>query len=208
MNTLPLNSNTAAFSEEQLRAGTYSLLAGMLAYPLPDDLLVRLQGIEEAPGRDDAQNFDALARAWIALKQAAAETDMGAVDDEYHALFIGVGRGELLPYASWYLTGFLMEKPLGDLRDDLALLGYERQHDVHEPEDHAAALCEVMAMLIMDSDVPTGMQRRFFAAHLASWMETFFLDLEKARNAVFYRAVGRLGYEFFRLEKRYLSMLV
>jgi len=203
-----LNSNTAAFSEEQLRAGTYALLAGMLAYPLPDDLLVRLSGIEEAPERDNTQNFDALAKAWIGLKQAAAKTDMGVIDDEYHALFIGMGRGELVPYASWYLTGFLMEKPLGDLRADLALLGYERQRDVREPEDHVAALCEVMAMLVMDNDIPTGMQRKFFAAHLGSWMETFFLDVEKAHNATFYQAVGRLGCEFIRLEKRYLSMLV
>jgi TorA maturation chaperone TorD len=113
-----------------------------------------------------------------------------------------------VPYGSWYLTGFLMEKPLGDLRRDLAELGYERQENVHEPEDHVAALCEVMALLISDDGLPFGSQRRFFETHVSSWIETFFNDLEQAKAADFYRAVGRLGGAFIRLEKQYLSMPV
>lgn len=189
--------------EEQLRAGTYTLLARLLAAVPDADLLARLRTIQAAgePG-------DTLAAAWLQLEQAAAQARGEALDDEYHALFIGLGRGELIPYGSWYLTGFLMEKPLGRLRRDLAALGYERQEGVHEPEDHAAALCEVMALLIADPEVTPETQQQFFATHLGTWLERFFEDLEKAPSARFYRAVGRLGGEFIKLEKRYLAMPV
>jgi TorA maturation chaperone TorD len=149
--------------------------------------------------------------AWSALKAAAGKASMdgaAAVDEEYQELFIGLGRGELAPYGSWYITGFLMEKPLGKLRQDLAALGYERPPGVHEPEDHVAALCEVMAMLITDDTVPFAVQRTFFETHLGSWMERFFSDLENARSACFYRSVGCLGQAFIGLEKHYFAMLV
>ena len=192
-------------TEEQLRSGTYSLLAALLRSPPDEALINRLQGIVVD---QQAETMDAMAKAWTGLKQAAQQADLAALDDEYHTLFIGLGRGELVPYGSWYLTGFLMEKPLGDLRRDLAQIGYERQENVREPEDHVAALCEVMALLITDNDVPLGRQRKFFADHIAEWIETFFMDLEKAHAAQFYKAVGPVGYEFIRLEKQYLSMLV
>jgi TorA maturation chaperone TorD len=101
-----------------------------------------------------------------------------------------------------------MEKPLGVLRQDLAVLGFERQEGVHEPEDHIAALCEVMAMLASGDDAPFGVQKRFYERHLAPWAQRFFADLESADAAVFYKAVGRLGNEFFKLEQRYFEMEV
>lgn len=188
--------------EEQLRAGGYSLLARLLAAPPDAETLACLCAIEtgETPPQD------AMASAWRTLKQAAEHAVQGTLEDEYQALFIGLGRGELVPYGSWYRTGFLMEKPLGNLRRDLAALGFERQAGVHEPEDHAAALCQVMALLILESDMDT--QRWFFAAHLEPWLEKFFEDLEKAPSARFYRAVGCLGNAFIDLEKRYLAMPV
>ena len=198
----PVEANP--LSEEQLRAGTYALLAGLLRYPLPADILSRLLTIEAADDNSD----DAIANAWSGLKKAAENTEFAKVDDEYHDLFLGVGRGELVPHGSWYLTGFMMEKPLGELRDDLAAFGYARQDDVSEPEDHVAALCEVMSMVIMDDEIPLGLQRRFFDNHVGSWMETFFTDLTTASSADFYRAVGQLGSAFIKLEKRYLSMMV
>ena len=98
-----------------------------------------------------------------------------------------------------------MEKPLGDLRDDLDRLGFEREVEVHEPEDHVAALCEVMAMLIQDgSSIDT--QRGFFATHINSWFQQFFTEMSAASNAVFYKAVSRFGAAFLEIEKRYLSV--
>lgn len=189
-------------TEDLLRAGSYSLLAALLRAVPDGELLARLTGIEPR----DASAGDELAGAWQVLRRAALQVDPMALDDEYHELFIGLGRGQVVPYGSWYQTGFLMEKPLGELRRDLSALGYVRDAGVREPEDHAAALCEVMAMLISDDAAPFGVQRRFFETHVGPWFETFCRDLEQAPAARFYRAVGRLGAAFMRLEKRYLTM--
>ena len=194
----------AAVAEADIRSGTYSLLANLLGAPPERTVLQCLHRIEAA----GVPVQDKMALAWARLKEAAEQTDRDAASDEYHQLFVGLGRGELVPYGSWYLTGFLLEKPLGDLRGDLALLGYERGADVRESEDHAAALCEIMALLITDDAVPIDVQRTFFETHLGSWMDKFFADLEAARNARFYKAVGGLGRTFIALEKQYLAMLV
>ena len=198
-------SESESFSEDQLRAGTYALLAALLRAPPEADLLQRLQAIA-TPAQDE--HSDAMTTAWLQLRQAAETADLAALNDDYHALFIGLGRGELVPYGSWYLTGFLMEKPLGNLRRDLAAFGYERQAGVHEPEDHAGALCETMSLLIGDSDIPFGVQKQFFNDHLGSWLERFFSDLQSARKSGLYHAVGRFGEAFIGLEKQYLAMLV
>lgn len=190
-------------SEAVLRAGAYALLARLLAAPPNAEMLAHLRDIQNNP-----ELKDPMAMAWLALKQAAQDTHPESVDDEFHTLFIGVGRGELVPYGSWYKSGYLMEKPLGDLRRDLAALGYEREQQVREPEDHAAALCEVMALLIQDESVSWQRQQKFFETHVGSWMGNFFKDLEKTENAFFYKAVGRLGETFMKLEKTYLAMLV
>jgi TorA maturation chaperone TorD len=190
-------------SPEQLRAGVYTLLAHLLAGAPDAALLARLRAIAATGAPNDA-----LAMAWVGLKQAAEQAQAEALAAEYHNLFIGLGRGELVPYGSWYQTGFLMEQPLGELRRELAALGYERGDNTCEPEDHAAALCELMALLIMDKVVPLETQQRFFITHVGSWLEAFFKDLEAAQGARFYRAVGRLGYTFMQLEQYYLTMLV
>jgi len=193
-----------AGAEHTLRAHTYSLLGALLAGAPARSLLELLRAIERAPG--DAVDAE-FTESWQVLAMAAERADPAMLDDEYHALFIGLGRGEVMPYASWYLTGFLLDRPLALLRADLAELGIERQADVKEPEDHAAALCETMAMLC-DSDAGLDTERRFFEAHLAPWMSGFFDDLQAAPSAVFYRAVGRFGAKFMRFESRYLSMMV
>lgn len=98
-----------------------------------------------------------------------------------------------------------MEKPLSDLRDDLAKLGYERSESVVEPEDHAAALCEVISLMITEgSDL--SVQNNFFQSHMVNWMGSFFADLSKAKSAVFYKAVGRFGAAFIAFENEYFSM--
>lgn len=186
--------------EQTYRAGAYNLLANLLRATPEPSVLTQLSQLA-AINREQ----DELALAMCMLGLAARDSTLDQLDDEYHALFIGLGRGELVPYGSWYLTGFLQEKPLALLRADLARLGFERQDATHEPEDHIAALCEVMAMLIND-DTALDIQSRFFESHLGPWQSRFFTDLSQAKHAVFYRAVGRFGYAFMELEQSYLNM--
>jgi TorA maturation chaperone TorD len=191
--------------EDQLaRAGAYSLLGALLAAPPAESLVTLLKQITPAElgGGDD------LASAWEVLRLAGERANVAALDDEYHDLFVGVGRGELVPYGSWYMTGFLMDQPLAVLRRDLAELGFERQADIKEPEDHVAALLETMGLMIGDGDTSLEVQRRFFQSHMGPWMKTFFLDLQKASAARFYRAVGQFGEQFIEFERKYLTMLV
>jgi TorA maturation chaperone TorD len=116
-------------------------------------------------------------------------------------LFIGVGRGDLLPYCSYYLSGFLHERPLARLRQDLNELGVERAEGIAEPEDHAAILCEVMSGLINRKfPAPENADRELFDKHMRAWLGRFFSDLEQAEAADFYRRVGRLGRSFVEIE--------
>jgi TorA maturation chaperone TorD len=193
---------TVALPDEQLRrAGVYSVLAALLR-DAPNEAVLGFVGELEV---DAANNGNELLLSLNMLSLAARHSSSQALLDEYHALFIGLGRGELVPYGSWYQTGFLMEKPLGLLRADLAELGFARSDDVHEPEDHVAALFEVMAMLIHEgTDIDR--QQRFFQAHIGNWAERFFDDLGNASSAVFYRSVARFGQAFLAMENRYLSL--
>jgi TorA maturation chaperone TorD len=139
------------------------------------------------------------------LKAAARRGDADAVAHEYANLFIGLGRGEVVPYASWYLEKLLLSAPLARLRNDLSALNIYRREGVSEPEDHAGALCESMVLVIEKPHLSVRQQAQFFHSHLAPWMIRFFRDLQQARSAVFYRAVGRLGEEFMRLEQDVLQ---
>jgi TorA maturation chaperone TorD len=188
--------------EERARADAYGLLAALLARAPDPTLLAALRGLQPASDAGPAP----LDAAWAAVREAAAAGNPTQIEREYYPLFIGLGRGELVPYGSWYLTGFLMERPLADLREDLGRLGFERQAGVSEPEDHAAALCEVMRMIILDAGLSCDNQRAFFEAHVAPWMGRFFGDLERAETAGFYRAVGGLGVRFMELERAYFDM--
>ena len=190
--------------DDAVRANTYSLLGALLASPPRQELFDLLSGIDVPASAIG----DGLGTAWHVLKLAAERADVEAIDDEYHDLFIGIGRGELIPYGSWYLTGFVMDKPLAVLRSDLAALGFERQDDVKEPEDHAAALLEMMALVIASPEHEFDTQRRFFERHVATWMRKFFADLQNAGSARFYRAVGQFGDRFMAFEMQYLSIVV
>src|SRR3712207_6703953 len=158
---------------DRLRSHEYSLLALLLGRAPTPDVLAKLVGFQGEP--------TPLGIAHIELAQAAERADPDALQREYFDLFIGVGRGELLPYASYYLTGFLHERPLARVREDLGLLGIERAEDQHEPEDHLAILCEVMAGLAGGRfEGEPGADRRFFERHLRPWAPRFFADLETA----------------------------
>lgn len=181
------------------RAREYALLAALLTRAPDAALLKRLARLEGGQSP--------LAAAHAALAAAAAASDAGTVEREYFDLFIGVGRGELLPYASFYLTGFLHERPLARLRADLEAMGIERAEAQSEPEDHAAILCEVMAGMIDGAFAsPAAEQRRFFDQHLAPWMARFFADLEGAKAAKLYRPVGTIGRLFIDIEMQAFAL--
>jgi len=175
------------------RGQEYALLAALLSSTPPKALLDQIARLS-----DDATP---LGRAHAALAEAASRAVASDVEREYFDLFVGLGRGELLPYASYYLTGFLNERPLSRLRDDLAALGIERVENNFEPEDHAATLCEIMAGLAEGRfDASADAQRAFFEKHMSPWMGRLFSDMETAENARFYRAVGALGRLFIEIE--------
>ena len=175
------------------RAQEYALLAALLARSPDAQLLGRLAGLRGDPSP--------LGMAHAALGEAAARTDVERVGREYFDLFIGLGRGELLPYGSYYLTGFLYERPLARLRGDLKRLGIEQTTGQSEPEDHAAILCEIMAGLAGGTmDAPPGADREVFEKHMAPWIGRFFSDLERAQTADFYACVGALGRTFTEIE--------
>lgn len=187
--------------EDRLRADFYKLLATLLARPPSAELLRRCAALR---GGDDP-----LGKAVAALARIARSIGPAEASREYHALFIGLGRGELLPYASYYLTGFLNEKPLATLRGDMAALGIARAQDVSEPEDHIAALCDMMAGLIggeFQGPVSPSRQRDFFNRHLAPWAEHLFSDLEGAGASVLYAPVGAMGRLFIGIEKTAFRM--
>lgn len=175
------------------RAQEYALLATLLARSPDAHLLQQL-----ARMRGDATP---LGIAHAALGEAAARTDAERVGREFFDLFIGLGRGELLPYGSYYLTGFLYERPLARLRGDLQRLGIERQPDQSEPEDHAAILCEIMAGIAGGQlAAPAGADQEIFEKHMAPWIGRFLADLERIETAAFYARVGTLGRTFVEIE--------
>ncbi|MGH6897444.1 MAG: TorD/DmsD family molecular chaperone [Geminicoccaceae bacterium] len=194
-------STDETLPEERLRAHQYQLLARFLAAPPEADLL----DLASSFAGDDTE----LGRALAELADRAGQATPEAASREYHELFIGIGRGELVPYASYYLTGFLNEKPLAKLRGDMARLGMARADTVKEPEDHIAALCEMMAGLITGAfggPLDLAAQRAFFDRHLAPWAPVFFEDLEKAKSAWLYAPVGTLGRVFMGIEKTAFMM--
>ncbi|MCJ2080330.1 molecular chaperone [Methylobacterium sp. J-090] len=184
---------------DQGRAQHYDLLAVLLGRAPDRDLLATLGGLR---GDDSilGQPIEILAGT---SRAAAAEI----VAREYHDLFVGVGRGELLPYASYYLTGFLNERPLARVRADLESLGIERDLGMTEPEDHLAILLDCMAGLVAGRfEAEPDAARAFFGRHLEPWAGRFFSDLEQAKAARFYRIVGGLGRAFIEVEAQAFAM--
>jgi TorA maturation chaperone TorD len=178
---------------DRARAQEYALLATLLSRSPDAQLLSRLALLD-----GDASPIGV---AHTALGEAAARVNEEGAGREYLELFIGLGRGLLLPYSSHYLTGTLYGRPLARLRQTLQLLGVEKAGGRSEPEDHAAILCEIMASLIGGAfATPAGADREFFEQHLAPWIRRFFVDLEQANAAYFYARVGLLGRVFVDVE--------
>lgn len=192
-------------AEDAARAGWYALLARLL-YAAPDAGLLRNIALAD----EIAVPQSALAEAWQGLQAASSVMEAEAAVQEYEQVFIGLGQGEVMPYMSWHLTGFLMEEPLAHLRDDLAALGLARLAAVGEPEDHIAALCEVMRLLTAgDAETaPAALQRQreFFGRFLRPWYAKFAAQLEAAPSANYYRVVARLLRVFMDVEAQAFEM--
>lgn len=191
----------AVTDEDRLRAHCYGLLACLLVEPPSAATLDMLRALDG----DDTEFGHALG----GLAAVARSSTPASIKSEFDNLFVGLTRGELLPYASYYQTGFLHEKPLAQLRGDFATLGISRADGVSEPEDHIGCLCEMMTALILGTFGPAldlQSQRRFFDRHLGNWAPRFFADLETAKAAAFYAAVGRVGTLFMAIEAQAFEM--
>ena len=184
---------------DRARAQEYALLATLLSRGPDSGLISRVALL---PG--DASPIGV---AHTALGEAAARASEESVAREYFALFAGLGAGQLLPYASHYLTGSLYGRPLARLRETLQQLGIEKAPERSEPEDHAAILCEIMAGLV-DGGITAaaGAERDFFEQHLLPWIGRFFADLEHAKAADFYARVGALGRTFIDVERQAFAL--
>lgn len=193
--------NIIVSAEDKMRADLYDLLGKTLFTPPSTkflDTLKVLSGDETDMGT-----------AFNTLSKLARNVNTGAAKEEFDGLFIGMGRGELLPYGSYYLTGFLNEKPLAKLRNTMRELGIEREEGITEPEDHIGTLMEMMAGLIVGrygTPQPVFVQRDFFASHIEPWAAHFFKDLEAAKLSRLYQPIGTIGRLFVEIETNAFSM--
>ncbi len=181
--------------EERFRAHFYLLLSRLLGAPADTELLSLIQDLE---GDDTA-----IGAAVSDLKKIAQTISVEQATEEYETLFIGVTKGELIPFKSYYLTGFLNEKPLAELREHMDELGIAKSDDVSEPEDHIAFLCEMMHGLIVGTfgkPLSLAEQSRFFDNHIANWAPKFFEELEVAESAHLFATLGRIGKLFMEVE--------
>ena len=187
--------------EEALRADMYDFLASLLRKEPTDELIDRVSelGGDETP----------IGSACLTLAHLAKTMDKGLIRNEYVEMFIGVGRGEILPFASYYLTGFLNDKPLSNLRADMANIGIVRVKGVIEPEDHIASLFDIMSGLIrghFGRIFSTAEQADFFNKHIEPWAELLMRDIEAAKTGLFYAPVGSIGKSFLEIESAAFSM--
>ncbi len=196
-------SASAEVSEEDLlRANLYRMLAHILKAPPPRSDLELLAGLSGDRTR--------LGEAIGGLAHLAARTSPEAARREYHKLFIGLEGGELVPYGSHYRSGFHEDNSLVQIRTDMARHGISLAPEMSAAEDHIAALCDIMAGLILGlGDEPASLeeQKAFFMSHIAMWAKHFFVDLEAARSSVFYAAVGKVGEVFMDIEEAAFGMV-
>ncbi len=189
-----------------MRADFYALLANLF-YRAPNHQL--LQAIMIAP-EPSIENDRALAEAWRALAAASGVVTEDVLIEEYEALFVGVGRPPVMLYGSFYLAGFLNEKPLAELRTDLARMGFARDGEVRETEDHLAALCDVMRAMILgdvaNAPATVDEQKHFFLKHLQPWAMQCCDATIKNDNSNYYRRVAAFARVFFQIEIEAIHM--
>lgn len=184
--------------EDWARADFYGLLSQLFSGAVTDEFLARFREI-------DLGTLDVttpIGFEFSELCRAVANTDAKAINREFTDVFIGIGRADVMVYGSFYQAGFLNEKPLVELRDDLATLGIARDESVVETEDHIGFLCEVMRYLILADDppIPFQDQRLFFHKHIGPWYRQMTDEIDGAQATDFYKVVGRLARVFFDVE--------
>jgi TorA maturation chaperone TorD len=180
--------------EDQARADFYALIARLMLAPPNAALLAALAAAEPIGADGLAEAGRALEDAWLKLTQAASVMDADAADEEFETLFISSGTPALNPYGSLYLSGFMNDTPLAELRADLARFGIGRVRGVFESEDHLGALCETMRVLIAGGPgirrQPLAQQKAFFEARIAPWYARCLNDMKNAEGANFYRLIA------------------
>jgi TorA maturation chaperone TorD len=199
--SVAFRSHVAA--EDHGRANFYALVSRLFAAP-PDESLLRAIAGSPPLGTDD--DGAALPAAWSKLIAASAMVDADTVAEEYNALFGGVGKSALNLHASHHLTGFMMEKPLAELRTNLSALGFSRLPAQNIVEDHLSALTEVMRLLIVGSEsagiepASVQTQRVFFVTHLTPWFEKCCTAITEHALANYYRVAAQFSVSFLRVE--------
>ncbi|MDE2095585.1 MAG: molecular chaperone TorD family protein [Burkholderiales bacterium] len=192
--------------EELARAELYGLLASLYHAPPSYELYEQLRvAVTEAPAPGAF-----LESSWSEVVGAARRLSLDDVSGEYVGLFGGVGKPEILLYGSWFIAGRLNDRPLVELRRDLAALGLERPPAVLETEDHIAGLCEVMRYLIAGDDAGVSnlaVQQRFFNAHLRGWTERLCDAIAAHPRAEFYRALAGFTRDFLAVETQGFDLL-
>jgi TorA maturation chaperone TorD len=189
-------------AEELARANFYGLIARLFQAPPDAALLSSLAAADEVDAEEGG-----IALAWRELARAAADADPEAVREEYEAAFIGVGKAPITLYASAYSARFTNEAPLAQLRTQLAQLGIARRSETSEPEDHIAALCEVMRYLISEEKTDLGIQRQFFERWIWPVVPPLCDAINKSELTPHYRPVARFARAFFELEHSAFEML-
>jgi TorA maturation chaperone TorD len=206
MSALPLTFAAADDSEELARAELYGLLARLWLAPPDAELLSQFRvAVTEAP-----QPGGYLEVPWQSLVAAMRATTPDAAASEYDALFGGVGKPEVFLYGSYYLAGFLHERPLAALRGDLAALGLQRDETRGETEDHVSGVFEVMRYLIAGEDVAVSnleQQRRFFRAHVQPWVARLADAVDEQPRAALWREVAALTRAFVQVEAQGFDLL-
>ncbi len=201
-----LPPTSSALDEETARAEVYGLLAQLYyAAPAPELLAALRVAPTEAPA---AGGFlEEPWRVFVGTCREMADADIAA---EYESLFGGVGKPEVYLFGSHYLTGFLNERPLARLREDLAALGLARDEAMPETEDHLAYICEVMRYLIAGDDVAVSnltRQRSFFTDHLQPWSSSLCDTLASHPRARFYARLADFTRAFLSVEQQGFDML-
>ena len=192
--------------EELARAEVYGLLAALFYAAPTAELYAQLQ---VAPTEAPAPGAF-LESSWMNVVAGSRRLELGAVADEYAALFEGIGKPEVFLYGSYYTAGHLNEKPLVELRDALGALGLERPASVEETEDHIASLCEVMRYLIAGEDLAVSnlaKQQVFFNDHMRRWVDSMADAIAAHPRADFYRAVALFAHDFFAVEGQGFDLL-
>jgi TorA maturation chaperone TorD len=157
--------DTQLSAEDLARADLYGLLALLFYSGPPQELLEKIANFHAAVEQPEVLSSSLLKGPWDELVRVAKNASSEDWQTEYETYFVGVGKQEIFLYGSFYLTGFLNEKPLAYLREELKVLGLEGSDDISETEDHIACLCEIMRYLIAGEDLGVcnlTQQKKFF----------------------------------------------